>query len=108
MHFVFVLFFASITICLYCGICNIKHKSKVAPEDCEKGTIVSQKYVKSQVINLGTFNNTEITKVIKIGLKPKINPNKKVKVVQASNFYDAGTIAFHFVVLNYLYSEKKQ
>ena len=79
MHFVFVLFFASITICLYCGICNVKHKSKVAPEDCEKGTIVSQKYVKSQVINLGTFNNTEITKGIKIGLKPKRNPNKKSK-----------------------------
>ena len=79
MHFAIVLLFASLTICLYCAICNVKPKSKVAPEDCEKGTTVSQKYVKSHVINLGTFNNTEIRKVIKVGLKPKRNPNKRSK-----------------------------
>ena len=79
MHFVFVLLFASLTICLYCGICNVKPKSKVAPEECEKGTIVSQKYIKSHGINLGTFDNTEITKVIKNGLKPNRNTNKKSK-----------------------------
>ena len=79
MHFAFVLLFASLTICLYCAICNVKPKSKVAPEDCEKGTTVSQKYVKSHVINLGTFNNTEIRKVIKVGLQPKRNPNKRSK-----------------------------
>ena len=79
INFAFVLLFASLIFCLLCLICNVKPKSKVAPEDCEKGTTVSQKYVKSHGINLGTFDNTEITKVIKIGLKPKRNPNKKSK-----------------------------
>ena len=40
---------------------------------------MSQKYVKSHVINLGTFNNTEIRKVIKVGLKPPKKPNKRSK-----------------------------
>ena len=79
MDFAFVLLFASLIICLFCSISKAKPKSKVAPEDCENGIIVSQKYVKSHGINLGTFNNTEITKGIKIGLKPKRNPNKKSK-----------------------------
>ena len=79
LHFVFVSLFSSLSICLFCPIYKVKPKSKVAPEDCEKGTIVSQKYAKSHGIYLGTFNNTEITKVIEIGLKPKRNPNKKSK-----------------------------
>ena len=86
MDFAFLLLFAPLIICSLSivtvfdnPICDVKPKSKVAPEDCEKGTTVSQKYVKSHGINLGTFNNTEITKGIKIGLKPKRNPNKKSK-----------------------------
>ena len=79
MNFAFLLLFASLTICLFYSICNVKPKSKVAPEECEKGTIVSQKYIKSHGINLGTFDNTEITKVIKNGLKPNRNTNKKSK-----------------------------
>ena len=86
IDFAFVLLFAPLIICSLQIVtifdnptCDVKPKSKVAPEDCEKGTTVSQKYVKSHVINLGTFNNTEIRKVIKVGLQPKRNPNKRSK-----------------------------
>ena len=80
MDFAFVLLFAPLIICSLqiVTICDVKPKSKVAPEDCEQGIIVSQKFVKSHGINLGTFNNnTKITKVTKSGLKTKINPTKK-------------------------------
>ena len=86
MDFAFLLLFAPLIICSLSIVtifdnpmlCDVKHKSKVAPEDCERGIIVSQKFVKSHGINLGTFNNnTKITKVMKSGLKTKINPTKK-------------------------------
>ena len=85
MDFALVLLFAPLIICSLQIVnicdnptCDVKPKSKVAPEDCERGIIVSQKFVKSHGINLGTFNNnTEIIKVMKSGLKTKINPTKK-------------------------------
>ena len=85
IDFAFVLLFAPLIICSLQIVtifdnptCDVKSKSKVAPEDCEQGIIVSQKFVKSHGITLGTFNNnTKITKVIKGGLKTKINPTKK-------------------------------
>ena len=79
------LLFASLIICslqipAICGnsTCHVKSKSKVAPEDCEWGIVMSQKFVKSHGISLGTFkNNTKITKVMKSRLKTKMNPSKK-------------------------------